>query len=404
MRHFLVFSGTTEGSHIAEQLGDLGAAVSVSVATVYGKSLVPKGENITVFAKRLTTNDMVEWFNTEQFEAVIDATHPYAVEVTSNIKKACRQSKTEYIRLLRESIKSDGCTYFASIDDVIAYLNTTVGNVMLTTGSKELARFTEVKNYKKRLFPRVLPTTDAVELCQSLGIPPSHILAMQGPFSEEFNVAVLKQISGEYLLTKESGDIGGFEQKLAAAKAAGAALLVIGRPQQEQGFSAEEILKNLVARYGLGGKIVHAKYFPLFVNLENERVVVIGAGDIATRRVDTLLGFGCDIILISPKIDAKLMMMNHVRTYKRAYHSGDCEGARIVCAATDDREVNHMIYEECARLKIPVSVADCREECSFYFPAIVTSENVVIGVTASGEDHTQVRRVAENIRNVQGIF
>lgn len=398
MRHFLIFAGTTEGRQLAEQLSQLGARVSVSVATVYGKHLVPESEQIEVHAKRLTADEMADWFTAEHFDEVIDATHPYAVEVTANIKAACKKTETHYLRLIRESIHADDCVYTATTEEAAAFLNTTTGNVLLTTGSKELSKFMAVKGYKKRLYPRVLPTLDAVGHCVELGFTPSHILAMQGPFSEEMNTATLQQIQAEYMVTKDSGDVGGFEQKLAAAKKAGALLVVIGRPQQEAGFSMQEIVNRLTVRYGLGGKLDHVRYFPLFVNLKGKRVVVIGAGVIAQRRIRTLVQFGCTIVVIAPQIDEKLKQMRRIEALERVYEPGDCTGAALVCAATDNRTVNRLIAEECHAQNIPVSVADSREECSFYFPAVIIEDNVVVGVTASGENHTQVRKVAENIR------
>ena len=135
MRHFLIFAGTTEGRQLAEQLSQLGARVSVSVATVYGKHLVPESEQIEVHAKRLTADEMADWVTAEHFDEVIDATHPYAVEVTANIKAACKKTETHYLRLIRESIHADDCVYTATTEEAAAFLNTTTGNVLLTTGS-----------------------------------------------------------------------------------------------------------------------------------------------------------------------------------------------------------------------------------------------------------------------------
>lgn len=137
--------------------------------------------------------------------------------------------------------------------------------------------------------------------------------------------------------------------------------------------------------------------FPLFLDLTGKKVVLVGGGTIAARRIGTLRLFGCEIVVIAPELKAKAEGLTWLQ---RPYAPGDLEGAFLAIAATGDREVNRQVGEEARRLGIPVSVADCEAECSFYFPAICTGEDLVAGVVSSGKDHHKTARAAREIRKV----
>ena len=98
----------------------------------------------------------------------------------------------------------------------------------------------------ERCYPRVLPMADSLERCLTLGFPPKNIICMQGPFSRELNVALLRQYHIQTLVTKDTGGYGGFREKAEAAREAGCALLVVERPRRETGLTLEEIQKKLM--------------------------------------------------------------------------------------------------------------------------------------------------------------
>ena len=251
MYKICVFAGTTEGREVVEFLASQPVAVTACVATEYGETLLPHAEKINVSAKRLTSEEMEDLFRRESFDLVLDATHPYASVVTENIAESCAATETEYLRLLRDDAgdKNQG-VYVEDIAGAVDYLSGTEGPILLTTGSKELARFTALPDFADRVYARVLPMADSLRLCQEAGLQPSHILAMQGPFSKELNIAMLNTLGAKYLVTKSSGKAGGFEEKLDAAQAAGAVAVIIGRPRQRSGVSLEEALAILCRRFG----------------------------------------------------------------------------------------------------------------------------------------------------------
>lgn len=138
-----------------------------------------------------------------------------------------------------------------------------------------------------------------------------------------------------------------------------------------------------------------APKFPLFVDLTGKKVVLVGGGTIAARRIATLRLFGCKIEVIAPELKCS---SEGLRWKQREYASGDLVGACLAVAATDSRVVNHQVGVDAEKLGIPVSVADCEGECTFYFPAICTGENLIAGVVSGGKDHHRTARAAKAIR------
>jgi len=137
--------------------------------------------------------------------------------------------------------------------------------------------------------------------------------------------------------------------------------------------------------------------FPLFVDLTDKSVVIVGGGVIASRRISVLRQFGCRITVIAPTLNSK---PDGITWLQRPYRSGDLLGAFLAIAATDDRAVNRQVGEEARALQIPVSVADCEAECTFYFPAICTGSNLIAGLVSTDGDHHQTVRAAKAVRRV----
>ena len=236
----VVFSGTTEGRIFSRQLAQLGADVLVSVATPLGSEEQGSFAGITVHCGRLTPDEMAALV--QSADLCIDATHPYAVDATCNIRTACRTAGVEYHRLLRaQSPLPAGSMVFQSAAHVADFLVQTQGNVLLATGAKELAAFSRID--PARLFPRVLPTPEGIAACEAAHIPHRNIIAMQGPFSLALNVALMEQFHIRYLVTKDGGAAGGFAEKVQAAAKTGAQLVVLRRPP-EVGETEDELFTH----------------------------------------------------------------------------------------------------------------------------------------------------------------
>lgn len=250
----LLFAGTTEGRIIAEFLEKGNVPVYVCVATSYGEELLPKGENIKVSHERLDQEEMEALIEEISPEIVIDATHPYAEEVTSNIVTACRNKEKEYLRVLRNTGHGEGTgnyIYVKDVDEAVEFLKNTEGNILVTTGSKEIGKYTAIPDFRKRVFARVLSLPSVAEACSSLGFEGRNLICMQGPFSREMNTAMLKQYQCRYLVTKVTGKTGGYEEKTEAAAEAGATAVIVGKPLQEEGITTGECINLLQDRYSI---------------------------------------------------------------------------------------------------------------------------------------------------------
>ena len=246
MKRIVIFAGTTEGRELSMGFAEAGRPHIVCVATEYGKMLIKDDPMITIHKGRMDEKEM-EGFIVRNADIVFDATHPYAKEVTANIKYACRNNRIEYVRVLRDAgnatLNKSKVRYFNSAEECAEALTKTQGNILLTTGSKELAKFSQ-SGLRERIFARVLPSAESIDLCAKAGFEGEHIIAMQGPFGLELNKALISQYDIKTLVTKESGATGGFPEKVEAALESRIDCFVIGRPVEEEGISLKEALYN----------------------------------------------------------------------------------------------------------------------------------------------------------------
>ncbi|MBQ4378547.1 MAG: precorrin-6A reductase [Treponema sp.] len=243
MKKIMIFAGTTEGRELCEKLSGCGFDCTVSVATEYGAALLPKADNITILQGRLDCGEMSDLFLQKKYDLVVDATHPFATEVSKEIRKACDRTKIRYLRLARNTdgtndISTDsnlnGENCFSDISTAADWLESLSGKIFVSTGSKELPELCAKITDKSRLFVRVLPSVESLKICETCGILRSQIIAMQGPFSEKMNEIQFEESGAKILLTKESGKIGGYFEKIEAAKKLGMKIAVIENPEKAQ--------------------------------------------------------------------------------------------------------------------------------------------------------------------------
>jgi precorrin-6Y C5,15-methyltransferase (decarboxylating)/precorrin-6A/cobalt-precorrin-6A reductase len=235
----LIFSGTVDGRKLSAELADMGIGVTVSVATDYGAEEEGVHEGVQVISGKRPPEEIAEML--KDYDVCIDATHPFATHISKSIIWACEKAGVPHMRLGRpESTveSSDKVKYVSSIDEAVEWLEPREGNIMITTGAKELVKYAPLGG--DRLFPRVLPMVSSLESCEKAGVPRHNIIAMQGPFGEEINVAIMHQFGISYMVTKDSGKAGGFDEKASAAEKAGVSLVIIKRPE-EVTQTAEEI-------------------------------------------------------------------------------------------------------------------------------------------------------------------
>lgn len=245
MNKLLIFGGTTEGRLLAEFCAEQGIPACICVTTDYGADLLPASDQIQVLVGKLDLSQIQELLLDNDFSWVIDATHPYAVLATQNIRQACDTLGRAYYRIIRRSDCPAYGTQVESLTQIVEILNRGTGRIFSVLGSKELEALTQVKNYRERIWIRVIPGKGIEEYCEKLGFARSHIFLGKGPFSVEENIAHIRQSGAELLVTKESGAAGGYPEKVQAAQFCGIDLLTLKRPP-EIGVTLDEMEQIMV--------------------------------------------------------------------------------------------------------------------------------------------------------------
>lgn len=241
--NILIFGGTSEGRELTQLLADAGAFVCVSVATERGlKDFFVNSPLVSFHQGALTQEEKVQFMG--DFDAVVDATHPYAQSISGHVREAATLAGKPYLRVLRPLGDVQGCLVAPTLAEAVALIPAE-GAVLSTTGAKELAVYQALPRYRERLVARVLDDDASLEKARSMGLPDEHILAGRGPFSQQENEDVIERFDIKTLVTKESGTAGGYPEKLAAARAHGATVVVVARPVEEDGMSVKEAFTAL---------------------------------------------------------------------------------------------------------------------------------------------------------------
>ena len=249
----LVFGGTSEGRALAEWLGSRDTcSVVVSSLTEYGGSLVEGIPNVESLTGRMLPDDMEALMRQRAFACVVDATHPYAAGISASIAGAAAACGAPVVRVLREGEPEGPWESADSAAEAAQLIAAKPGAVLLTTGSKDLPLYVgAMPDFAERLYVRILPVASSLAAAEGLGIPTSHVIAMQGPFSKELNKALIGEFDIRTLVTKASGAAGGFWEKVEAARECGADVVVIHRPVDEEGLDIDQAKAALETKFGL---------------------------------------------------------------------------------------------------------------------------------------------------------
>lgn len=223
-----IIGGTSDAQKIADYLTANHKKVLVSTTTPYGAQLAKSGK-VTVIQKALNLNDMVQLINDYSINTIIDASHPFAQDVSKNGMEAALATGVKYIRFERENIHFNSAKYFESYNDIIEYLKNSDGNILLTIGSKNIDLFAQVGI--NRITARVLPVADSIILCNKAGLKAHQIIACKGILNTQTNKALLTEYNIKYMVTKDSGAEGGMIEKINAANQLNVEVLILKRPQ-----------------------------------------------------------------------------------------------------------------------------------------------------------------------------
>ena len=249
-----VFSGTSDGNALAREIAAAGHRTVVSSASEYGAELAGQAcPGATSIAGRLGIERRRELLRESRARAIVDATHPYAAEISQQLIALARELDLPYLRYERPSATSlRGAQRAASIEDAAQLAMQHGKRIFLATGSKDLARFAQAPGAAgHQWFVRLAPDPQHLQRAIDAGISRSHIVAMQGPFSQMANETLWRDWVIDCVVTKDSGDAGGYHTKAAAAAALGIALIVVDRPSPDYPAVASDFASVLDTLRGL---------------------------------------------------------------------------------------------------------------------------------------------------------
>ncbi len=226
----LLLGGTIDSRKIAALLSQEKIDFIASTVSLYGKELASQNAS-QVISQAMDKEALIEFIKEEDIKIILDASHPFAQNVSINAIGAAQSQGIKYVRFERpeEKINSDTLIYVKNLEEAAQKALENGQNILLTIGSRGLMAFKEVAE-KKNLFARVLPELESIRACKEAGIGPGNIIAMQGPFSDDFNKLIIKEKNIDLLVSKSSGKEGGLNEKIAAAEESGCKLIIIERP------------------------------------------------------------------------------------------------------------------------------------------------------------------------------
>ena len=231
-KKIFLIAGTEDGRKLAEFLSEKSFDVTASVVSDYGRKLLETCAGIKINDKPLERDELEKILREDNFNCLVDASHPYAKNISTNAISAAQAAQIVYIRYERAEINFAYEKIFPVDSYEAAALKAAeLGkNIYLTTGSRSLKIFVDLLK-DCNLTVRVLPTAEVLNQCEALNLSPKNIVAMQGPFSTELNVELFKHASAEVIVTKNSGSIGGADTKLEAAQILNLPVVMINRPK-----------------------------------------------------------------------------------------------------------------------------------------------------------------------------
>lgn len=247
----LIIGGTSEGEEIYERLKGK-YDLFLSVATESGKKLYASKDLIM---GRMNKEGFKDFIAENNIDMIIDASHPFAVEVTKNASEAAKEMNINYLRYARSVLdyeEKDNIVRVPSYEAAFKYIETLKDkeeNFLFTTGSNRIKDFEKVRG-KNRFIYRVLPSAESIKVCDDNHIEMKNIVAQMGPFTLEENIALIDRYDIKYLVSKESGKVGGTDAKLDACLQRNIICVIITREEENALHSIDEVINYMEANYG----------------------------------------------------------------------------------------------------------------------------------------------------------
>ena len=247
----ILLGGTKDSINIIEFIKNkYDSYILTTTTTEYGAKLAKEGGSDETIAKPLPKEEIIEIIKDENFDILIDATHPFAEHITQTSVSIANELKMPYIRFERpttnlENIDTSNIHYVKSFDDAGKLIESEFnnGNVLHFAGANTMEDILKYVPCEK-FYPRILKVPSSLKKCEELGVSDDHIIPMTGAASLEENIELIERYNARVMITKESGEIGGVIEKIEAANQKNIAIIMIQRPQIKE-LDKNSIVSNL---------------------------------------------------------------------------------------------------------------------------------------------------------------
>ena len=247
----LLLGGTKDSTNIIEFIKSrYDAYILTTTTTEYGAKLAMQGGSDDTIACPLPKDEIINIINENDFNILIDATHPFAKHITQTSASIAKELKIPYLRFERpitdlKNIDTSHIHYVDSFDDAGKLIAESFneGNVLHFAGANTME---DILKYvpAERFYPRILKVESSLEKCEKLNINPDHIIPMKGAASLEENIELIERYDASAMITKESGEIGGVVEKIQAANEKDIAVIMIQRPKIDE-LNKNDIVSNM---------------------------------------------------------------------------------------------------------------------------------------------------------------
>lgn len=232
--------GTGEGRAILSHVNKYTDEIVVSTATEYGYEIYKEFKAKHFNYRPLNEDEFKDLITKFGIDTFVDASHPYACEVSKTLIKVCNDLNIEYIRYERKSyfndLKDNENIIFIDKYEYLEELFKNIdGNILNTTGSNNALKIEGLKSEKNRIIHRILPSPKVISRLLDNGISMENIIAIKGPFGFEINNGIIKEYTIKALITKDSGEEGGMKEKIDSALINNVKIIVIKRLEVNYG-------------------------------------------------------------------------------------------------------------------------------------------------------------------------
>jgi len=229
----LVIGGTCDALEIACRLYEITSDLVISTATEYGFKTSRKCFPGPIIYGKMDKEDLRQYVMNNRVRFILDASHPYAENISRNVISLCQELGIDYVRFERSMVqgKSSDLILCSTYEEAGELADRLPGNIFISIGINHVEKLLVKIKDKKRIKVRVLPQSETLAKLESKGLDADHIVALKGPFSEEMNYLLFKETQTSVLICKDSGEQGGTDKKIRAAQRLGMKTIMVARPK-----------------------------------------------------------------------------------------------------------------------------------------------------------------------------